>query len=308
VLPYRGSVAAGRELRGTLTSPTGREDPAGVKRPARSAQGSPLAGGLPLVGGLPLGEGSLLGGGPAVGVLRPLGSFVAADFRLTVRRQMALAAVAEFGGRGLNPNNREVSEHMGVSDQGQVSRLMMRMEGQGLVENTRVLQGRGKSLAKAWRLTAQGQAVIDAHQPLEPAQRKETKPRKPTTGPGDASRKRAVGTGGASRRVGVAGGRVGARPVRASFRLTARTHLVLAAIAELGAGELTPDPSNREIARAAGVKDQGQISRLLVRLESHGLVENSGGGSAGLANAWRLSVRGEELLSVSRPVVAKAAR
>jgi hypothetical protein len=33
--------------------------------------------------------------------------------------------------------NREVSEHAGINDQGQISKLMLsRLEGQGLVENT----------------------------------------------------------------------------------------------------------------------------------------------------------------------------
>ena len=48
-----------------------------------------------------------------------------------MRAQMALAAVA--GRPGLN--NREVSEVIGLSDQGQISRMMKRLHEQGLVEN-----------------------------------------------------------------------------------------------------------------------------------------------------------------------------
>jgi AcrR family transcriptional regulator/DNA-binding MarR family transcriptional regulator len=74
------------------------------------------------------------------------------------------------------------------------------------------------------------------------------------------------------------------------MRLTYRTVRVLVAIAS------TPDASNREIAEAAGVQDQGQISKLLARLEHLGLVENSGGGSPrGEPNAWRLTPRGCEV-------------
>jgi AcrR family transcriptional regulator len=74
------------------------------------------------------------------------------------------------------------------------------------------------------------------------------------------------------------------------MRLTYRTVRVLVAIAA------TPDASNREIAEAAGVQDQGQISKLLARLEHLGLVENSGGGSPrGEPNAWRLTPRGREV-------------
>jgi hypothetical protein len=81
------------------------------------------------------------------------------------------------------------------------------------------------------------------------------------------------------------------------FRLTVRTHLVLTAVARLG--ELDSDPSNREISSAAGVKDQGQISRLLARLEGLGLLVNTGGATAGIPNAWCLTQKGEGVLSSS---------
>jgi AcrR family transcriptional regulator len=81
------------------------------------------------------------------------------------------------------------------------------------------------------------------------------------------------------------------------FRLTVRTHLVLTAVARLG--ERGSDPSNREIASAAGVRDQGQISRLLARLEGLGLLVNTGGVTAGIPNAWLLTTRGEQVVSLS---------
>jgi AcrR family transcriptional regulator/DNA-binding MarR family transcriptional regulator len=81
------------------------------------------------------------------------------------------------------------------------------------------------------------------------------------------------------------------------FRLTVRTHLVLTAVAQLS--ERGSDPSNREISNAAGVRDQGQISRLLRRLEGLGLLENTGGATAGVPNAWRLTGKGEAVLSTS---------
>jgi AcrR family transcriptional regulator/DNA-binding MarR family transcriptional regulator len=84
---------------------------------------------------------------------------------------------------------------------------------------------------------------------------------------------------------------------RIPFRLTVRTHRVLAAIAELAARGA--DPNNREVSDAAGVTDQGQISKLLARLEGHGLLENTGGHTQGIARAWRLTPRGEEVLSLS---------
>ncbi|MGA9285352.1 MAG: MarR family winged helix-turn-helix transcriptional regulator, partial [Solirubrobacteraceae bacterium] len=74
-------------------------------------------------------------------------------------------------------------------------------------------------------------------------------------------------------------------------RLTYRTVRVLRAIAELPAG------SNREVAERAGIVDQGQISKILTRLEYQGLVVNRGGSSAarGTPNAWWLTERGEQL-------------
>jgi DNA-binding MarR family transcriptional regulator len=75
------------------------------------------------------------------------------------------------------------------------------------------------------------------------------------------------------------------------IRPTYRTLRVLTAIAE------HPGSSNREVADSAGVLDEGQISKLLKRLESLGLIENTGEGQAeGKANAWRLTAEGEEVL------------
>jgi AcrR family transcriptional regulator/DNA-binding MarR family transcriptional regulator len=74
------------------------------------------------------------------------------------------------------------------------------------------------------------------------------------------------------------------------MRLTYRTLRVLSAISE------QPGASNRLIGEMAGASDQGQISRLLARLEKLGLVENSGQGQAyGECNAWRLTELGSEV-------------
>jgi AcrR family transcriptional regulator len=74
------------------------------------------------------------------------------------------------------------------------------------------------------------------------------------------------------------------------MRLTYRTVRVLAAIASISGA------SNREVSDAAGVADQGQISKLLVRLEHLGLIANAGGGhTRGEPNAWHLTPRGIEV-------------
>jgi AcrR family transcriptional regulator len=74
-------------------------------------------------------------------------------------------------------------------------------------------------------------------------------------------------------------------------RLTYRTVRVLRAIAEL------PAASNREVAERAGIVDQGQISKILTRLEFQGLVVNRHGASAarGTPNSWWLTESGEAL-------------
>jgi chromosome segregation and condensation protein ScpB len=66
-----------------------------------------------------------------------------------------------------------------------------------------------------------------------------------------------------------------------------------------------PAASNREVASAAGIADQGQISKLLSRLQAHGLIVNSGGDhSKGEPNAWTLTAVGED---VRRTLQAQAA-
>ncbi len=83
------------------------------------------------------------------------------------------------------------------------------------------------------------------------------------------------------------------------MRLTYRTVVVLAAIAS------HPGSSNRGIATAAGIVDQGQISKLLARLQALGLIANAGGDhSKGEPNAWDLTSRGED---VQRSLQAQAA-
>ncbi len=74
------------------------------------------------------------------------------------------------------------------------------------------------------------------------------------------------------------------------MRLTYRTVRVLECIAEL------PGVSNRVVAEHAGVADQGQISKLLARLERLGLTENTGvGHSKGEPNAWTLTPLGRQV-------------
>jgi AcrR family transcriptional regulator len=80
------------------------------------------------------------------------------------------------------------------------------------------------------------------------------------------------------------------------MRLTYRTMRVLLAIGS------HPGASNRQVADASGISDQGQISKLLTRLEHLGLISNAGNARAkGEPNAWTLTERGaavQEAISV----------
>ncbi len=74
------------------------------------------------------------------------------------------------------------------------------------------------------------------------------------------------------------------------MRVTYRTAKVLQGIAE------RPGISNRQIADYAGIHDQGQISKLLARLERLGLTANRGEGRVkGEPNAWSLTALGEQV-------------
>ncbi len=74
------------------------------------------------------------------------------------------------------------------------------------------------------------------------------------------------------------------------MRITYRTVRVLIAIAS------GPGASNREIATGAGISDQGQVSKLLTRLEHLGLIDNQGAGPAkGAPNAWTLTPKGRRV-------------
>jgi DNA-binding MarR family transcriptional regulator len=121
----------------------------------------------------------------------------------------------------------------------------------------------------------------------------------PYLGPGAARRERArpvpVRPAGARGGLVVAGASAAARIVSdplegVEMRLTYRTARVLEGVAGL------PGASNRQVARRAGISDQGQVSKLLARLERLGLLVNASEGHAkGEPNAWSLTPRGERV-------------
>lgn len=76
--------------------------------------------------------------------------------RVTYRTARVLESVGEHAG----VSNRQVADHAGISDQGQVSKLLTRLERLGLLQNTGM--GHIKGAPNAWQLTPKGQLVTDS--------------------------------------------------------------------------------------------------------------------------------------------------
>jgi hypothetical protein len=76
--------------------------------------------------------------------------------RLTYRTVRVLMAVIA----GPGSSNREVAEGAGISDQGQISKLLARLRGLDLIENVGAGSARGEP--NAWALTERGEEVANA--------------------------------------------------------------------------------------------------------------------------------------------------
>jgi len=79
--------------------------------------------------------------------------------RLTYRTVQVLIVIAEHPGA----SNRQIAERSGVTDQGQISKLLARLARLELIENTG--DGQEKGGANAWHLTARGARVERATRP-----------------------------------------------------------------------------------------------------------------------------------------------
>jgi hypothetical protein len=82
------------------------------------------------------------------------------EMRLTYRTVRVPMAVAALGGRGSYPSNRQVADGSGITDQGQMSKLLTRLQGLGLIKNTG--SGQAKGEPNAWTLTARGREIYAA--------------------------------------------------------------------------------------------------------------------------------------------------
>lgn len=81
--------------------------------------------------------------------------FKAAGMRLTYRTVRVLTAVAENDGA----SNRIIGNEAGMTDQGQISKLLARLERAGLISNTGLAPGQGAP--NSWALTDRGRQVTD---------------------------------------------------------------------------------------------------------------------------------------------------
>ena len=120
VLPYQGAAAARAEQRRPLP-PLPQTDRAGSERARGAVDGVDPLRGVPM--------------------------------RLTYRTARVLEVVAEHPGA----SNRLVAEHADIADQGQVSKLLARLERLDLMRNTG--EGHAKGERNAWRLTPLGERV-----------------------------------------------------------------------------------------------------------------------------------------------------
>jgi AcrR family transcriptional regulator len=82
------------------------------------------------------------------------------DMRLTYRTVRVLLAISQLSERGASPSSREVADASDVSDQGQISKLLWRLEHLGLIANSSHQHQRGEP--NAWALTPKGREVEQA--------------------------------------------------------------------------------------------------------------------------------------------------
>ncbi len=87
----------------------------------------------------------------------PSDPFKDLPIRFTYRTALVLATIANEGGRGSYPSNRHIADTAGITDEGQTSRLLRRLQHAGLIENHG--DGQAKGEPNAWTLTERGHAV-----------------------------------------------------------------------------------------------------------------------------------------------------
>jgi AcrR family transcriptional regulator/DNA-binding MarR family transcriptional regulator len=191
--------------------------------------------------------------------------------RVLERREEVFKSLAAAIGEGRNENARAAAECPSLTAEGLVGAVAAILYKRLLMREHEPLSGLLDPLMSMIVLPYLGPAA---------ARRERTRP-----APAPVSAAPAQALGGA---LGVAQDDDPLRGI--PMRLTYRTARVLEVVAE------HPGVSNRLVAEHAGISDQGQVSKLLARLERLGLLQNTGEGhSRGEANAWTLTVTGRRV-------------
>ena len=86
----------------------------------------------------------------------PADPFKDLPIRLTYRTALVLSSIAHSPGS----SNKQVANASGITDPGQISRLLTRLRDNGLIEDTGA--GPEKGMPRAWALTGRGEGVLEA--------------------------------------------------------------------------------------------------------------------------------------------------
>jgi AcrR family transcriptional regulator len=104
--------------------------------------------------GKPCGKREALAAEPGLARTQAISRAAELPIRATHRTTMVLRAIAQAP----YSNNREVADAAGLNDEGQASKLLARLERQGVIENVGIGAARGEP--NAWLLTASGQRAL----------------------------------------------------------------------------------------------------------------------------------------------------
>jgi AcrR family transcriptional regulator len=88
--------------------------------------------------------------------------FKDSGLRLTYRTVRVLTAIADLSERGVNPSNRLIADAADIKDQGQISKLLTRLQRAEMIANTGLTPGKGAP--NSWVLTDNGRRVVETIQ------------------------------------------------------------------------------------------------------------------------------------------------
>jgi AcrR family transcriptional regulator len=93
---------------------------------------------------------------PIIARRLPADPFKDLPIRLTYRTALVLNSIAQTPGA----SSKQVADASGITDPGQISRLLTRLRRNGLIQDTGI--GPVKGMARAWSLTERGEGILQA--------------------------------------------------------------------------------------------------------------------------------------------------